>query len=142
MKRSGAPRTADMPGGSGSTLGAANRSIRAPKARSPNAFSTSPMLMAGLGRLARSLRTSENRCRGSASSSIDMTVERLLEGSGMVLSIVARTKQCEGESVKSSSAILQEINLRGLAQNQLTDDRQKRSSAQRLKVVSASLCRP
>jgi hypothetical protein len=95
MKRSGAPRTADMPGGSGSMLGAAKKSIRAPKPRSPKAFSTSPILMTGTGRAARPLRTSENRCRGSASPSANATVARLLEGSGMVLSIVDHMKQCE-----------------------------------------------
>ena len=84
MKRSGAPRTADVPGGSGRMLGAAKTSIRAPKARSPKALSTSLMAMVGLGRLARSLRTSENRCRGSGPSSEDGAAARLLEGSGMV----------------------------------------------------------
>jgi hypothetical protein len=86
MKRSGAPRTADVPGGSGSMLGAANRSIRAPKARSPKAFSTSPRRIAASGRLARSFRTSENRRRGSASASRETTGARLLDGSGMVRS--------------------------------------------------------
>ena len=66
-------------------LGAAKTSIRAQKARSPKALNTSLIVMVALGRLARSLRTSENRCRGSGSSSEDGAAARLLEGSGMVV---------------------------------------------------------
>ena len=68
-------------------------------------------------------------------ASVDATVERLLEGSGMVLSIVARTRQCEwgaGEEFVSRPA---SDDSKGLARNWLTDDRQRRSSVQRIEVV-------
>jgi hypothetical protein len=98
MNRSGAARTADMPEGSGSKLGAAKRSIRAPKA-----LSTSPMLMTETGQAARLPRIPENRCRGLSSPSLNATIVRLLEGSGMILYIEAKptgSEVCRGEDVQ------------------------------------------